>query len=69
MHPLKLDLYRPKTGTEYYSFLGKDACESIRAYLNTVKARNIQLAAGDPLFLREGNKALTKEKKCVASLT
>jgi len=60
-HPLKLNLYRPKTGVEYYSFLGRDACESIRAYLNDLKARGIQLSYDDPLFLKEGPKALRKE--------
>jgi len=60
-HPLKLDLYRPKTGTEYYTFLGKDACESLKAYLADVKARGIQLGVNDPLFLKESNKAMAKE--------
>jgi len=60
-HPLKLDLYRPKTGTEYYTFLGKDAIESLKAYLADVKARDIRLEPKDPLFLKESNKALTKE--------
>jgi len=60
-HPLKLELYRPKTGTEYYTFLGKDACEALKAYLNDVEGRGIKMEAGDPLFLKESNKALSKE--------
>ena len=60
-HPLRLNLYRPKTGTEYYTFLGKDACEALRAYLNDLKAKGIQLSYNDPLFLKEGRKALRKE--------
>jgi len=60
-HPLKLSLYRPKTGTEYYTFLGKDACGALRAYLNDLKAKGIQLSYSDPLFLKEGRKALRME--------
>jgi len=60
-HPLKLDLYRPKSGTEYYTFLGRDACEAIRAYLNDLKAKGITLSHNDPLFLKEGMKTLKKE--------
>jgi len=61
-YPIKLDLYRPKTGIEYYTFLGKDSCDSIRAYLNDVKSRGLKHMHNDPLFLKESNKALTKEK-------
>jgi len=60
-HPLKLELYRQKSGTEYYTFLGRDACEAIKAYLNDLKARGIQLGYNDPLFLKEGPKAFKKE--------
>jgi len=60
-HPLKLELHRPKTGTEYYTFLGRDACEALKAYLNDVKERGIKMEANDPLFLKESNKALSKE--------
>jgi len=60
-HPLKLNLYRPKSGVEYYTFLGKDACEALRAYLNDLKAKGIRLSYNDPLFLKEGKKALRKE--------
>lgn len=60
-HPLRLNLYRPKTGVQYFTFLGRDACEAIRAYLNDLKAKGITLSPNDPLFLKEGTKALTKE--------
>lgn len=60
-HPLKVDLYRGKSGTEYYAFLGRDSSEALKAYLNDVKARGIELKPNDPLFLKESNKALTKE--------
>ena len=60
-HPLKLDLYRQKSGTEFYTFLGRDATEALRAYLNDVKARGIALNAKTPLFLKESNKAKKRE--------
>ncbi|RLG99208.1 integrase, partial [Candidatus Bathyarchaeota archaeon] len=60
-HPLKLNLYRQKSGTEYYTFLGRDACEALNAYLNDLKAKGIRLTYNDPLFLKEGKKALRKE--------
>ncbi|MBS7615011.1 tyrosine-type recombinase/integrase [Candidatus Bathyarchaeota archaeon] len=60
-HPLKLDLYRPKTGTEYYTFLGRDACEGLKAYLNDLKAKGISHEPNDPLFLKESMKALSRE--------
>ena len=60
-HPLKLELYRAKSGTEYYTFLGRDACEALNAYLNDLKAKGIRLSYNDPLFLKEGRKALSKE--------
>jgi len=60
-HPLKLDLYRQKSGTEFYTFLGKDATEAVRAYVNDVRARGITLNPKTPLFLKESNKAKTRE--------
>jgi len=60
-HPLKLNLYRVKSGIEYYTFLGRDACEALKAYLNDLKARGIRLTYNDPLFLKEGRKALRME--------
>jgi len=59
-HPLKLELYRKKSGTEYYTFLGKDAVEAIRAYLADVRARGRKFQHDTPLFLKErGSKGLT----------
>jgi site-specific recombinase XerD len=52
-HPLKLDLTRPKTSVSFYTFIGKDAIEAIRAYLADLKQRGITLTYNDPLFLQE----------------
>lgn len=56
-HPLRLDLYRPKTGMEYYAFLGRDAVESIRAYIADMKSRGVTFNHDTPLFLKERGKA------------
>lgn len=59
-HPLKLELYRPKTGVEFYTFLGKDAVEALKAYLADLKARGVQLQHDTSLFLKErGREGLT----------
>ena len=52
-YPLKLDLTRPKTGVPFYTFLGKDAIEALKAYLADLKSRGTQPAHNDPLFLQE----------------
>ena len=59
-HPLKLELFRKKSGTEYYTFLGKDAVEAIRVYLADLKSRGREFKHETPLFLKErGNTGLT----------
>ena len=60
-HPLKLSLYRPKTGTEYCTFLGRDAAEALHAYLDGVKAKGIKITCNTPLFLKLSHKALKAE--------
>jgi site-specific recombinase XerD len=58
--PLKLELFRRKSGTEYYTFLGKDAVEAIRAYLADMKSRGRRFKHETPLFLKErGNSGIT----------
>jgi len=59
-HPLKLDLYREKTGIEFYTFMGKDAVEALKAYLADMKARGAQFKFNTPLFMKErGKQAMT----------
>jgi integrase/recombinase XerD len=55
-HPLKLNLYRPKTGTDYYTFLGKDAVEALKACINDMKNRGVQFKPDTPLFMKERGK-------------
>jgi site-specific recombinase XerD len=54
--PLKLELHRPKTGVEYYTFLGKDAIEALKAYISDMKARTVQFRNDTALFLKERGK-------------
>lgn len=60
-HPLKIDLQRPKTGVKFYTFLGKDSVEAIKAYLADIKMKGMVLWDKDPLFIKEGSAALKKE--------
>jgi len=60
-HPLRLNLYRPKTGTEYYTFIGRDAVEAIRAYLNDLKAKGIKMTPNTTLFLKVSHKTMKCE--------
>jgi len=51
--PMKVELFRGKTGIDYYSFLGRDAVESIKAYLNDARSRGIQFKSNTSLFVKE----------------
>lgn len=55
-HPLKLELFRQKTGVEYYTFLGKDAVKAIKAYISDMESRDVEFTSTTPLFLKERGK-------------
>jgi len=57
-HPLKLALQRPKTGTDFYTFMGKDAVEAVKAYLADMKQRGVEFTHGTPLFLQGKSKGV-----------
>jgi hypothetical protein len=52
-NPLKLELVRPKTDVEYYTFLGKDAVDAVKAYVADQKARGTGWTDEKPLFTKE----------------
>ncbi len=58
-HPIRVPsqlnefLIRPKTGVAYYTFLGMDAIEAIKAYLNDARMRGIEFSHQRPLFVQE----------------
>jgi len=56
-YPLKLELHRVKTGTEFYTFLGRDAIEALKAYITDMKARGVQFTFDSPLFVQDKSKA------------
>lgn len=59
-HPLKPELYRPKTGVEFYTFLGKDSVEALKAYLADINTRGKKFQHETSLFLKErGKEGLT----------
>jgi integrase len=55
-HPLKLELQRPKTGTDFYTFLGHDATEALKAYIADMKQRDVTFTHSTPLFLQGKSK-------------
>ena len=52
-HPFKLELFRKKADVEYYTFLGKDAVEALKAYVVDRKARGTEWTLETPLFTKE----------------
>ncbi len=50
--PVKLRLFRKKAGIEYYSFIGDDAVNALKTYMNYLRARGIHLKPDDPVFIR-----------------
>ena len=55
-HPLRLDLFRSKTGIEFYTFLGKDAIKAVKAYISDMTSRGVTFSHNMPLFLKERGK-------------
>jgi integrase len=51
-HPFKLELLRKKSDTEYYTFLGKDAVEALKAYVADQEARGTKWNLESPLFTK-----------------
>jgi integrase len=52
-HPFKLKLYRKKADVEYYTFLGHDAIDALKAYVADQKARGVEWTPESPLFTKE----------------
>jgi len=52
-HPFKLNVFRKKGDVEYYTFLGKDAVEALRAYVADRRARGTEWNLESPLFTKE----------------
>jgi len=59
-HPLKIEPMRVKTGVEFYTFVGQDAIDAIKAYLADMKSRDIEFTNRTPLFLQDRGKERLK---------
>lgn len=59
-HPLKVELMRVKTGVEFYTFVGKDAIDALKAYLADMRSRGVVFEDKTPLFLQERGKGRLK---------
>ena len=55
-YPLKIEPMRVKTGVEFYTFVGKDAIDALKAYLADMKSRDVEYTNRTPLFLQERGK-------------
>jgi integrase len=55
-HPLKVEPMRVKTGVEFYTFVGDDAIDALKAYLDDMKSRGVEFNDRTPLFLQERGK-------------
>jgi integrase len=51
--PFKLNLVRPKTDQEYYTFIGKDAINALKVYVADQRARGVEWTPESPLFTKE----------------
>jgi len=56
-HPLKIEPTRVKTSVEFYTFIGKDAIDALKAYLADMRSRGVEFTDKTPLFLQEQGKS------------
>jgi integrase len=59
-HPLKIETMRVKSGVEFYTFVGQDAIDALKAYLADMKSRGVEFTNKTPLFLQERGKKRLK---------
>ena len=60
--PLQIDVVREKEEVEYFTFIGRDAVEALKAYLNERRAKGEELTPNSPLFVKEGAKKRKNER-------
>jgi len=59
--PMTINVVREKEEVSYYTYIGHDAIEMLKAYLRE-RQRNKKLKLSDPLFVKEGAKKLKHER-------
>ncbi len=60
--PLLVEVVRQKDEVEYFTFVGHDAVEALKAYLNERESKGEKLTWNSPLFAKEGSKKLKYER-------
>ncbi|RLI76680.1 integrase, partial [Archaeoglobales archaeon] len=60
--PLMIEVVREKEEVEYITFVGHDAIEALKAYLNDRIAKKEELKLDSPLFAKEGAKKKKAER-------
>jgi len=55
-YPLKIEPQRVKTGVEFYTFIGKDGTDALKAYLADMKSRGVNFNNKMALFIQERGK-------------
>jgi len=59
-HPLKVETMRVKSGVEFYTFVGQDAIDAVKAYIADMESRGVKFDNKTPLFLQERGKKRLK---------
>jgi len=57
-------IQRPKSSssnTQFYTFIGRDAIESLKVYIRDIEAKGFKFSENTPLFFKEGTKSLEFE--------
>lgn len=60
--PVMIEVVREKEGVEYFTFIGSDAIEALKAYLDERRAKGEVLRLDTPLFTKEGAKKKTGQR-------
>jgi len=60
--PMVIHVVREKEEVEYFTCVGHDSIEALKAYLNERKAKGEVLRLDSPLFIKEGAKKLKSER-------
>lgn len=62
IEPLMIGVVREKEEVEYTTFVGSDAVEALRAYLDERRSKGEELRLDVPLFVKEGSKKKTRQR-------
>ncbi len=60
--PMLIQVVREKEEIEYFTFVGQDTIEALKAYLNDRRKKGNDLKPNSPLFVKEGAKKLSNER-------